>query len=159
MLAHARVLGYVFNPLTVYWCRDHSGLRAVIAEVHNTYGGRHRYLVHPDDRGRAAVDKALYVSPFNRVEGHYRLALPEPGQRLSLTVALHRHGRPPFTATVRGTRRKATPGALLRMALRHPLAPLVGAVRIRVQGIGLYLRGLPVQPDEHQAPTPTGTRP
>lgn len=159
MLAHARVLGYVFNPLTVYWCRDHSGLRAVIAEVHNTYGGRHRYLVHPDDRGRATVDKALYVSPFNRVEGHYRLTLPEPGQRLSLTVALHRHGRPPFTATVRGTRRKAVPGALLRMALRHPLAPLVAAARIRVQGIGLYLRGLPVQPDENQAPTPTGTRP
>src|SRR5699024_1715401 len=122
-------------------------------------GGRHRYLVHPDDRGRATVDKALYVSPFNRVEGHYRLTLPEPGQRLSLTVALQRPGRPPFTATVRGTRRKAVPGALLRMALRYPLAPLVAAARIRVQGIGLYLRGLPVQPDENQAPTPTGTRP
>ncbi|WP_328807129.1 DUF1365 domain-containing protein [Nocardiopsis coralli] len=157
MLCQARVLGYVFNPLTVYWCRDRTGLRAVVAEVHNTYGDRHRYLVHTDDRGRATVDKALYVSPFNRVEGHYRLTLPEPGPRLSLTVALHRHGHPPFTATVRGTRRKATPGALLRAALRHPLAPLVAAARIRLQGIGLYLRGLPVQPDRNKAPTPTGT--
>ncbi|WP_017616509.1 DUF1365 family protein [Nocardiopsis salina] len=157
MLCQARVLGYVFNPLTVYWCRDRTGLRAVVAEVHNTYGDRHRYLVHPDEKGRATVDKALYVSPFNRVEGHYRLTLPEPGPRLSLTVALHRHGHPPFTATVHGTRRKATPGALLLVALRHPLAPLVAAARIRLQGIGLYLRGLPVQPDRNQDPRPTGT--
>jgi hypothetical protein len=54
MLAHARVLGYVFNPLTVYWCHDPDGtLRCVVAEVHNTYGQRHAYLLHTDDRGCA----------------------------------------------------------------------------------------------------------
>ena len=45
------MLGYVFNPLTLYWCHDADGvLRHVIAEVHNTYGGRHAYLLPPDSR-------------------------------------------------------------------------------------------------------------
>ncbi len=173
MLAHARVLGYVFNPLTVYWCHDLDGSpRAVVAEVHNTYGDRHRYLLHPDGRGRAETAKALYVSPFNEVDGEYRLSLPEPGERLALTVALHREGRPPFTASVRGLRRPATVSQLLRLSLRHPLAPLVNAARIRFHGIRLYLRGLPVRdrPEPSTScpvpptpspgyPEPRGTRP
>ncbi|WDZ92989.1 DUF1365 domain-containing protein [Nocardiopsis sp. HUAS JQ3] len=150
MLAHARVLGHVFNPLTVYWCHHRDGrLSRVVAEVHNTYGQRHRYVLDVDGRGRAEADKAMYVSPFNAVDGRYRLSLPEPGERLALTVALHRDGRPPFTASVHGLRRPATAASLLRRALRHPLAPLVDALRIRRQGIGLYLRGLPVQPRGH----------
>lgn len=161
MLAHARVLGYVFNPLTVYWCHGPDGSpRAVVAEVHNTYGGRHRYLLRPDGHGRATVDKALYVSPFNEVDGEYRLSLPEPGERLALTVALHREGRPPLTASVRGRRRPATARQLLRLSLRQPLAPLVNAVRIRVHGVWLYLRGLPVQDrPEPSAPCPVRPEP
>ncbi|WP_435106779.1 DUF1365 domain-containing protein [Nocardiopsis synnemataformans] len=156
MLAHARVLGHVFNPLTVYWCHHRDGrLSRVVAEVHNTYGQRHRYVLDVDGHGRAEADKAMYVSPFNAVDGRYRLSLPEPGERLALTVALHRDGRPPFTASVHGLRRPATTASLLRRALRHPLAPLVDALRIRRQGIGLYLRGLPVQPrgDTHTPAT------
>ncbi|WP_017544650.1 DUF1365 domain-containing protein [Nocardiopsis prasina] len=146
MLAHARVFGHVFNPLTVYWCHAPDGSpRAVVAEVHNTYGDRHRYLLHPDQRGRATVPKALFVSPFNEIDGEYRLSLPEPGERLALTVALHREGRPPFTASVRGRRRPATLAQLLRLSVRHPLAPLVNAARIRVHGVWLHLRGLPIR--------------
>lgn len=146
MLAHPRTLGQVFNPLTVYWCHDpHGALRAVVAEVHNTYGDRHRYLLHPDERGRAETDKVLYVSPFNDVDGHYRLHLPEPDERLALTVALHREGHPPFTASVRGRRRPLTPATLLWLNLRYPLASLVNAARIRFHGVRLYLRGLPVR--------------
>jgi uncharacterized protein len=144
MLANARVLGHVFNPLTVYWCDTGDGT-AVVAEVHNTYGGRHRYLLRPGER---EVAKEFRVSPFNAVEGHYRLSLPEPGERLALTVVLHRPGRPPFVAGVRGRRRPATGPWLWRMAARHPMAPLVGSARIRRQGIGLYLRGLRTVPPE-----------
>ncbi|MFE1169244.1 DUF1365 domain-containing protein [Nocardiopsis sp. NPDC058789] len=155
MLAHARVFGHVFNPLTVYWCHDPDGApRAVVAEVHNTYGDRHRYLLHPDRRGRATVPKALFVSPFNGVDGEYRLSLPEPDERLALTVALHREGHPPFTASVHGRRRPATLAQLLRLSARHPWAPLVNAVRIRVHGIRLHLRGLPFRP----RPEPVGPR-
>lgn len=107
-LLNARVLGYVFNPLSVYWCHGTDGnLRCVIAEVHNTYGQRHAYLIRPDGSDRAEVDKQFYVSPFNDVGGRYDMRFPEPGDTLSLNVVLHRDGHAPFTATVRGKRQPA----------------------------------------------------
>lgn len=145
MLASARVLGYVFNPLSVYWCHRADGsLARVIAEVQNTYRQRHRYLLETDERGRAAVDKAFYVSPFNPVDGRYEMALPEPGERLALTVTLHRPGGRPFAASVRGTRRDATTSQLLRMAARHPWPTVSTTARIHAEGIRLWARGLPV---------------
>ena len=77
----ARVLGYVFNPLSVFWCHDADGvLRHVIAEVHNTYGGRHAYLLPPTGDQPAAVKKTLYVSPFNEVDGYYLVRAPLPDE-------------------------------------------------------------------------------
>ena len=108
MLAHARVLSYVFNPITLYWCHRASGeLACVVAEVHNTYGGRHHYLLDVDDQGRARVDKEFYVSPFLPVAGEYRMRVPEPGATLSATVVLRQDGTTPFVATMHGHRRPA----------------------------------------------------
>ncbi|WP_199844655.1 DUF1365 domain-containing protein [Streptomyces sp. DSM 15324] len=155
MLTHARVLGYVFNPLTLYWCHGPDGdLRCVVAEVHNTYGGRHCYLLRPDADGTASTGKEFYVSPFFPVDGRYRMRLPVPGQRLDLAVHLDRAGGRALTATVRGTRREAGGAALLRLALRHPWSTLVVSAAIRTHGIRLYLRGLPVQPRTDAHPTP-----
>lgn len=146
-LLSARVLGYVFNPLSLYWCYGPDDeLRCVVAEVHNTYGQRHSYLVHTDAAGRATTDKQFYVSPFNEVDGTYTMAFPEPDETLSATIVLHRDGRPPFTASMRGERRPATTANIVRAQLRMPLAPLVVSARIRKQGIALWARGLPVVP-------------
>ncbi|WP_373695218.1 DUF1365 domain-containing protein [Actinomycetospora aeridis] len=145
MLAHARVLGYVFNPITLYWCRDDAGaLVAVVAEVHNTYGGRHHYLLEVDAQGRASVDKDFYVSPFFTVDGEYRMRVPEPGETLAATVVLRREGATAFVATLRGRRRAATPRAVLAAALRHPAVTLHVAAAIRRRGIALWARGVPV---------------
>jgi DUF1365 family protein len=145
MLAHARVLGYVFNPLTLYWCRDAAGaLTAVVAEVHNTYGGRHHYLLEVDDEGRARVDKDFYVSPFFPVDGEYRMRVPEPGETLHATVVLRREGATAFVATLRGRRRDATPRALLAALARHPAVTVRVAAAIRHRGIRLWARGVPV---------------
>jgi len=145
MLTQARVLGHVFNPLTVYWCRDvHERPVCVIAEVHNTHGGRHAYAVRTDERGTAETGKEFHVSPFLSVSGTYRLVLPEPDEELALTVTLHQPGARPFVARVRGERRPYTVGSLLGSTLRHPMAPLLGAARICRRGIGLWLRGVPV---------------
>jgi DUF1365 family protein len=147
MLAHARVLGYVFNPLTVYWCHDPDRtLRCVVAEVHNTYGQRHAYLLHTDDRGRAQVPKQFYVSPFYPVDGGYRMSLPEPDERLRLSVVLDRPDGHSFVAGVLGRRQPADVRNLLRAAVRHPWSTVAVAARIRIQGIRLYLRGLPILP-------------
>jgi predicted NAD/FAD-binding protein/DUF1365 family protein len=153
MLAHARTLGYVFNPISVFWCHRPDGeTAAVVVEVHNTYGGRHAYVVHPDAHGRARVDKQLYVSPFNDTSGEYHVAVPLPGENMTVGVTLHREGRPPFTATMTGSAGPADARAVLRATLRLPVVPLIGMYRIKLQGIRLWLRGLPVQP-RPSAPT------
>jgi DUF1365 family protein len=143
MLTQARVLGYVFNPLTVYWCHRPD---CVVAEVHNTYGQRYAYLLHPDARGRARVPKQFYVSPFYPVDGDYRMSLPEPGEHLALSVRLDRPDGHAFAASVRGRAVPATARALLAAVVRYPWSTAAVSARIRWQGVRLYLRGLPVIP-------------
>lgn len=145
MLAQARSAGYVFNPLSLFWCHDRAGaLVAVVAEVQNTYGERHAYVLRPDEAGRAEVAKGFRVSPFYPVDGYYRMSVPEPGRRLAITVTLHRPGEPPFVATVRGVRRAASPRALVGLALRRPLATWRVRAAITAHGLALYGKGLPV---------------
>lgn len=150
-LLQARVLGYVFDPLSLFWCCDSEGvLRAVIAEVHNTYGQRHSYVLAPDETRAVLVAKKMYVSPFNDVDGYYLVRAPRPGDGLNVTISLHRENQPAFVATLRG--RRIEPGnlAIARLQLASPLAPLMGALGIRVQGLILWLRRVPVVPrDSH----------
>ncbi|MET3205289.1 UNVERIFIED_ORG: DUF1365 family protein [Arthrobacter sp. UYEF13] len=150
MLTSARVFGHVFNPLTLFWCYRMSGeLQCVIAEVHNTYGERHCYLLETDPSGRASVPKAFYVSPFNDVDGQYRMKLPAPGQRLSVSIVLEREGQRPFAATMDGHRRPATGRNILAAAVAVPAAPLLVSALIRIQGIKLWARRLPVIKKPH----------
>ncbi|MFI8566851.1 DUF1365 domain-containing protein [Rhodococcus sp. NPDC078407] len=164
MLASARVFGHTFNPLSVYWCHDAGGdLRCVVAEVHNTYGERYRYLLHTDGRGAARTTKEFYVSPFNDVDGEYSMQLPEPDAALRLSIVLERPGEPPFAATVRGRRREVTTRSILWTALEIPIAPLRVVVQIRWQGIRLWARGLkivrrPAPPAERRSPKEEASR-
>jgi uncharacterized protein len=146
-LMQAKVLGYVFNPLTLYWCHDARGVvRHIVAEVHNTYGGRHAYLLPPHGDHPAMVRKRLYVSPFNDVDGYYLVHAPLPDAELDVRISLHRDNQPAFVATLRGTRRSAGIADVLKLQIVAPLAPLMGALGIRVQGITLWLRRVPVVP-------------
>ncbi|MBB5786638.1 DUF1365 family protein [Jiangella mangrovi] len=151
MLANAAVLGYVFNPITVFWCLGAGGETVcVVTEVHNTYGGRHAYVLRPDEQDRATTAKELYVSPFFPVDGSYAMTVPRPGRRLRLSVTLTRPGpdgdRLAFAASLTGRRRPATVPHLFRLLLRHPWAPLRVTALIRWQGIRLWLRRVPVVP-------------
>ncbi|MDE8670373.1 DUF1365 domain-containing protein [Pseudarthrobacter sp. H3Y2-7] len=150
MLTSARVFGHVFNPLTLFWCYRASGdLQCVIAEVHNTYGERHCYLLDTDASGRASVPKAFYVSPFNDVDGSYRMKVPAPEERLSVSIVLEREGHRPFVATMDGERRPATLGNILAAAIAVPAAPLLVSALIRFQGVKLWARRLPVVKRPH----------
>jgi DUF1365 family protein len=143
MLCNARALGHVFNPLSLHYCLAADGaVIAVVAEVHNTYGGRHAYVLATDPDGRADTPKEFYVSPFHAVEGGYDMRLPLPGEELRVDLVYGRPGAKPFVATVRGARRPVTPGAVLATAATSRLV----AMRIRVQGIRLWLRRLPIVP-------------
>lgn len=153
LLTNARILGHVFNPLSVYWCHEPDGsLRCVIAEVHNTYGQRHRYLLQTDERCVAETTKRFYVSPFYEVAGRYTMSLPEPGDQLRLQITLHPPQGATFVASVRGRRRPAHGFGLVRMLVGRPWTTAAVSARIRWQGIKLYVRGLPVVPRRSSSP-------
>jgi DUF1365 family protein len=175
-LAEPRTFGYVFNPISVHWLYDGAGgVNLVLAEVHNTYGGRHVYPVHRDRGGRAQVDKAFPVSPFFTTAGHYEMHISDPADTLevSMTLALPAAARDPetdrpepaahperatrpFTATLRGTRIPATTATVLATLVKHTWPSLRVSALIHRHGIHLWLTGrrradqrgatLPVQP-------------
>lgn len=141
MAANARAFGYCFNPISIFWCYDAGGLPvATIIEVHNTYKDRHAYLIHPDERGRATVAKAMYVSPFHGTEGTYDISVPEPGDDMRISIRLSNPDGSIFTASMNG--RRTTGAAVWRAA---PSA-LINSARIRVQGIALWFRRVPIHP-------------
>ncbi|MEU8567831.1 DUF1365 domain-containing protein [Streptomyces pathocidini] len=132
MLAQARALGYVFDPVTLYWCHDrHGRLAAVVAEVRNTFGERHCYLVRPDGEGRAEADKHFYVSPLFPVDGRYLMRFRLEQDRLAVTFVLRR----PDEAALRRPEAAKVPG--------KPAVP--GAARDHTALVAT-LRGVPVEP-------------
>jgi DUF1365 family protein len=151
MLANPRVLGYVFNPLTVFYCYDETGtVTHVLAEVRNTYGGRYCYLMPTDASGRAQTDKAFYVSPFYPVDGRYTMTLPPPAAELLVNVTLYRDGERPFAAVMTGQRRGEVATSLFAV-LRTPLATRAVMFGIKRHGIRLYIKGL--RPSPRPSPT------
>jgi uncharacterized protein len=145
-LLQPRVLGYAFNPLTLYWCHDRNGvLQHVVAEVHNTHGEQDAYLLPPADAPVFAA-KRLYASPFHPVDGHYLVRAPRPARFLDVTVSLHRDDGPAFVATMRGIRRRAGVAQLLWLQLAAPLAPLLVRFHMRVEAVALWLRRVPRVP-------------
>lgn len=132
LLTAARVLGYVFNPLSVYWCHDRDGeLVCVVAEVQET-----QYLLR--------AENGSFRLPLESGE-RCTMSLPEPGERLDLQVTRHRPGRPPLVTRVRGRRRPATKAVIARFAWRFPVVPLAGTARSRLPRVRLWARwGLPV---------------
>ena len=146
LAALPRAFGYCFTPISVFWCLGPDGeQRAAVVEVHNTYGDRHAYLVHPDDQGRARTDKQLYVSPFHGTDGYYELAVPVPGTTLDVGVTLHTDDGAVFSASLRGQPSDVPAWRAAPEALRSSLL-------IRVHGVWLWLRRLPVRtrPVHHQ---------
>src|SRR4029079_11723545 len=119
----------------------------VVAEVHNTYGERHCYLLRPDAGGRAQADKAFYVSPFFAVDGRYDMTFTDPavGGDLHVGITLRRQGGVVFRAVLEG-RPDPTRPSFLRGSIRHPLAGQRVMALIRLQGVRLWLKHLPVMP-------------
>ena len=158
VLANARSLGYVFDPLTTYFCLDADGrLEGVLAEVHNTYGERHCYTLDVVDGSPSRVAKEFYVSPFFAVEGRYdirtRLSPTQVAVAITLTQDTGRGQQQVFSAAVHGALEPATRGRVLRALARNPLPSQRVSALIRWHGIRLWLRRLPVVPRRpHLAP-------
>jgi DUF1365 family protein len=158
MLANARVLGYTFDPLSVFWAIAPDGsLTCIVAEVHNTYGERHAYLLRTGDDGRDQVDKAFYVSPFFTVDGRYDLQFRLSPDVVSSTIVLKQDDEAVFSATFRGEPRPATAGRLAGLLVTMPFMTHRTSLLIRIHGVWLWLRRLPVVPRPAHRPQ-EGTR-
>jgi hypothetical protein len=153
-LANARALGYVFDPLTTYFCFAADGrLEGVLAEVHNTYGERHCYPLEVRADGRAEVDKDFYVSPFFTVDGRYDIRARLTADQVAVAITLTQGGETVFTGSVHGPLQPATTRRTLAAVARNPLPSQRVSALIRWHGVRLWLRRLPVIPRRpHQAP-------
>ena len=146
LLCYPRILGYVFNPLSVYFCHDTDDrLAAVVYEVKNTFGDQHCYVLPAESDARGQVhhgcEKRMFVSPFIGMQARYRFSLQPPGERLSVVIKESVPEGPQLVASLSGTRETLDDGALARMFLRYPLMTLKVIAGIHWEALFTWLRG------------------
>ena len=148
--AFPRMLGYVFNPIVTWHCHDRAGLlRAVICEVSNTFGEHHNYLVaHADGRAIEAGDwliarKALHVSPFCEVVGHYRFRFAGGDEAPRLRIDYHDDEGRLLVTALRGKAEALRDARLLGAFFAYPWMTLAVTVRIHWQAARLWARNVP----------------
>lgn len=147
LLAQPRVLGHVFNPVSFWLAQDRQGrLRAVIAEVSNTFGDRHSYLcAHHDHRPISREDtltaqKIFHVSPFQPIEGGYAFRFDIRPDRVGIWIQFTT-GNEGLYATLTGPRAELTTGSMLRAALRRPFGSRRVLGLIHWQAVKLWWKG------------------
>ena len=147
LLAQPRILGYVFNPVSFWLCHDKAGdLRAVIAEVTNTFGDRHSYLCrHADGRvitkdDTIHADKIFHVSPFQPIDGGYTFRFDIQTESIGIWIDYSR-GNGGVIATLHGPRKPLTNGSILRAAIRRPFGARRVMALIHWQAIKLWWKG------------------
>lgn len=154
-----RVLGYVFNPVSFWYCHDRAGnLIAILAEVNNTFGGYHSYLLHRAgqplaDGEELQAEKCFHVSPFNEVVGGYRFRFQLERRVQTCRIDYDDAEGELLLTAISGKPEALTGRALAKALLRMPLLTLGVIVRIHWQALKLWLKGVPFQ-GAHPAPRP-----
>ena len=148
LLCFPRLLGYVFNPLSLWYCEHRDGsLRAVICEVRNTFGEMHHYLLAAPDRGpldwsaEHRVRKVFHVSPFMAPDMEYRFHIQEPGEWLRFYIDERHEDTHIFKASLNAMRAPLADSRLMLSALLIPLLPFKVLAAIHWHALKLWLRG------------------
>lgn len=145
LLCFPRLMGYVFNPLSVYFCYDNSGLKAVIYQVRNAYKQQHTYIASIDDAAphKHGMQKQFYVSPYTPESGYYKMALTPPAAAYFLKIELFdTDDQLVLLATHQGKQQAFTASKLLRYSFQYlflsfkiPGAILWQALKLRLKGL------------------------
>ncbi len=149
LLTYPRVLGYVFNPLSVYYVSAPDGtLEAVVYEVSNTFGERVSYVLPAGpDRGGVhaqACTKTMFVSPFAARTGRYGFRITPPGHDLTVGVAFHDAQGPLIRTHFRARARPLDDSAILGVMASHPLMTMKVISAIHIEALRLWLKGVPL---------------
>lgn len=147
LLAQPRFWGHVFNPVSFWLCYDvDQQLCTVIAEVSNTFGDRHSYLCHRDDKGAIEptdvlkARKIFYVSPFQEVDGGYEFRFDIDAEKIGIWIN-YTNGKQGLVATLVGKRKPMTNASILWAALRRPLGSRRVLALIHWQALKLWWKG------------------
>lgn len=149
LMTMPRVLGFVFNPVSFWWCQDRNGqLRAVLCEVNNTFGERHCYLAMASDKG--IIDdtttihcrKIFHVSPFLAVKGEYRFRFFQRPDRRTVAIDYLDDGNTVLKTVVTGHALLLNDANLLKTFLSFGLSTLMVVLRIHWQALRLWLKGI-----------------
>lgn len=155
VLTQVRWLGYVFNPVSFYYCfgADGTTLEAMVAEITNTpWQERHAYVLPAADAGacpessrgvRASFPKAFHVSPFFDMDQRYRWVLTTPAEDLVVTMVNQEGGQDVFSATLALDRRPLTAATLWNISLRQPFMSWRVHLGIYIHALFLRLKGTP----------------
>ena len=144
-----RLCGYVFNPVSFWFCHAGDGrLIAVLAEVNNTFGGSHSYLLHRrgaalDDGAELRADKCFHVSPFNDVEGGYRFRFQRERAVQLCRIDYDDAAGELLLTSISGKATAWSAAALLKAVLRMPFLTFGVIARIHWQALKLWLKGVP----------------
>ena len=145
LLCYPRILGYTFNPLSVWFCDDEQGApKAIIYEVHNTYDEGHCYVfpVTGDALSRHDCAKDFYVSPFLSKDHRYHFRITPPDEKVAVAINETQGGDTILNASFAGAHRDLTDRALLSVFFRYPLMTLKVVVAIHYEAVRLMLKGI-----------------
>jgi DUF1365 family protein len=151
LLCMPRIFGYVFNPLSIYFCHRADGsLAALLYEVRNTFGERHSYLIAVDRAAgpvvRQSCDKCFYVSPFMDMDLRYGFRVVPPAKDVSVVVSAKDAQGPMIVASLKGRRTALSDAALLRLLLRMPFLTLKVIGAIHWHALRMWLKGFAIKP-------------
>ena len=146
--AMPRVLGFVFNPVSFWFCHRADGaLRAVLCDVHNTFGERHLYLLDTGapigDGEELSARKVFHVSPFCQVEGRYRFRFVRAGEASLATIDYDDAAGPLIRTSLSGRAVPLRAASVLRAFFAYPLMTFGVVARIHLQALRLWLRRVP----------------
>jgi len=151
LLTHLRYLGYNFNPVSFFYCYDRAEkLRAILAEVNNTFGETHNYWLNPGNGQPAAnsfryrFPKTFHVSPFMKMEQEYEWTFTPPAERLISQCITHENGIAIFDSTLKMERREWSRAELHRTLVQYPWVTLKVIAAIHWEAVKLFFKRVPV---------------